>query len=504
MEIRYPQTILKKSPGTTDTEKYLGRLCQNTFLSMWSYPNIYRDQGKNSAKKEGKEICDLLVVFENHIIIFSDKECSFPKSGNIKIDWARWYRKAVKESAEQIWGAERWLLNHPDRVFLDKACLTKFPLSLPTNKEAKVHRIVVAHAASKECIAQMGGSGSLMIAPGIVGDMHCSDKSEECLPFAIGQIDSRKGYIHIFDDTSLDIVMNMLDTISDFTSYLERKEIFLANGKLVFAAGEEELLAYYLQHLGPDGNHDFVIEPDLTGLCIGEGLWKNFENHLQRKAQIEANRISYSWDKLIESFLQHLFAGTSYYLSDANTTQQEKGFRFLARENRTRRRMLALAINDLIKKTPINVRATRTVLPSREGDPYYVFLVFPKPEHIEYKKYREVRGEFLQRYCLITKLNFPAALDIIGIATETGYHEERSEDFVYYDARDWTEERKKEAQDIETELKELGLLGDRRTHAQRVKEYPEIESSKIKLKGAFRNTPCPCGSEKKYKKCHGA
>lgn len=291
MEIKYPQTILRKSEGLTDTEKYLGKLCQQSFLSMWSFPNLYLDQGNFKGKKEGKEICDLLVVFENHLIIFSDKGSAFPSSGNIQIDWSRWYRKAVREAAEQIYGGERWILHYPERVFLDKKCLQKFPLPIPVTKEAKVHRIVVARAASKHCIKQMGGSGSLMIVPRIIGDMHCSDKSRQCLPFAIGQVNPSKGYVHVFDDTSLDIVMKTVDTISDFISYLERKETFIASDKLVSAAGEEELLAYYLQHTNAIGMHDFELEPNLTGIVIGEGLWERFENHPQRKAQIEANKI---------------------------------------------------------------------------------------------------------------------------------------------------------------------------------------------------------------------
>ena len=39
--------------------------------------------------------------------------------------------------------------------------------------------------------------------------------------------------------------------------------------------------------------------------------------------------------------------------------------------------------------------------------------------------------------CLVTKLIYPAALDIVGVATETGIEAHRSEDLVYYDARTW-------------------------------------------------------------------
>jgi len=503
METKYPETILNKSKGTTDSEKYLSRLCQNTFLSMWSYPNIFRDQGKNTLKREGKEICDLFVVFENHIIIFSDKECSFPISRNIEDAWSRWYRKVVKKSAKQIWGAERWILNHPDRIFLDKTCQKKFPLSIPSINNAKIHRIIIAHAASKECISQLGGSGSLMIIPRITGEKHCSDKSNKCLPFAIGQVDPQKGYIHVFDDTTLDIVMKTLDTVSDFILYLERKEEFITSGKLLSAAGEEELLVYYLKKVDSDGRHDFIIDPDITDLTIDEGLWNDFTNSPQRRAQIEANEISYSLDKLIESFLTNIFNGTSYLLSHTNIAEQEKGLRLLARENRTRRRMLASAIHELLAKTPADMRSTRTLLPSNPGDPHYLFLLLPRHKNIEDKIYREVRGNLLQKYCMITKLKFPDAIHVIGIATESGLTKERSEDFLYLNARNWTEKENKQAQEFETELREIGMIGERKMSKQRIKEYPDVELPQNKLKGSFRNKVCPCGSGKKYKKCCG-
>jgi hypothetical protein len=36
---------------------------KKTFLNLWSYPNVFKVQNK------GKELCDLFVVFNNHIII---------------------------------------------------------------------------------------------------------------------------------------------------------------------------------------------------------------------------------------------------------------------------------------------------------------------------------------------------------------------------------------------------------------------------------------------------
>src|SRR5271154_3975523 len=109
------------SEGVTGSERYLARLCRRSFLSMWSYPGVFRDQKAAAAGKgDGKELCDLLVVFENHVIIFSDKNCQFNDALNLKIAWPRWFKKAIQNSARQVWGAERWIRQFPDRLFLDR------------------------------------------------------------------------------------------------------------------------------------------------------------------------------------------------------------------------------------------------------------------------------------------------------------------------------------------------------------------------------------------------
>jgi hypothetical protein len=165
-------TVLQRADGVTQAERYLKRLCDRSFLSLWSYPGVYRDQGHGAKGGDGKEVCDLLVVFQDHVIIFSDKDCAFPETGNLELDWSRWYKRAVLKSAEQLWGAERWIKSYPGRLFLDRACTQQFPIDLPDPATAKFHRIVVAHDASRRCGEELGGSGSLMIAPDVVGAAH--------------------------------------------------------------------------------------------------------------------------------------------------------------------------------------------------------------------------------------------------------------------------------------------------------------------------------------------
>ena len=75
-----------KAEGVTESERYLAKLANKSFLNLWSYPNTFRDQ-KQSGKGDGKEICDLLVVCDKHILIFSEKTIAWT-DGDLKCSLA--------------------------------------------------------------------------------------------------------------------------------------------------------------------------------------------------------------------------------------------------------------------------------------------------------------------------------------------------------------------------------------------------------------------------------
>ena len=497
--------------GVTNAERYLKQLCNRSFLSLWSYSGVHRNQLDSPTAKIGKEVCDLLVVFQDHMIIFSDKDCMYPTGDAEELNWKRWFKRAVQESAKQIWGAERWIKSNPQRLFLDTACTQRFPIALPDPAKATFHRVLVAHGISEKCKEILGGSGSLMIASDLIGPMHTASRSDGGRPFTIGQIDPTKGYVHIFDDRSLDVVLQTLDTITDFVAYLTKKEQFLQGEKTIWASGEDDLLGYYLKDINSKGEHDFIVPENASHVYIEEGFWNLFTRSSQRQHQVRANEVSYFWDMLIERFNKHILGGTQYYSTHPDVEQAEQVMRHLARESRTRRRMLARSLLSIVETTPSSMRRTRVIQPSGEGDPYYVFLLLPQFEKQPDDEYRIMRQHFLMACCMVTKLVYPDAQDIIGIATETGsvMNEHRSEDALYFDTRYWTEEQQAEAQKLQ---QNLGILTDVTTFAGVEQEYPSIPGESAQepnkrpvqsMKGRDRNTPCPCGSGKKYKKCCG-
>lgn len=506
-EVRY--TPVPRNEGVTEAEQYLQRLCEHSFLKLWSYPGVYRDQGLGQ-RTEGKELCDLLVVFGDDIVIFSDKQCAFPETGNLSQDWSRWFRKAVMKSAEQVLGAERWILDYPERLYLDRACKTPFPIAIPPRERARVHRVVVAHAVSERCRAFHGGTGTLMIMPYITGEAHYGYPTHPVIPFAVGDVNPSRGFVHVFDDQSLDTVLGTLDTFPDFVTYLTRKEELIRSGTVGGAAGEDELLAVYLTHTNEQG-HYFPIPDGATGVFFDEGFWKDFEQNPQRIAQIEANRISYLWDALIEEFGKHMLAGTSSFRSHADVREIEPALRYMAGESRVRRRMLADSLKAVMEREPsASLRhAVRVGGSKNTSDPWYVFLTLEQKPEDDEMEYRRKRRELLESYCLVARYLNPSVPAIVGIAMEPGFdREHRSEDVLAFDARDWSPEAEARARYLH---EEIGLLRERREFAYTINEYPAVPSKPQPVASTTkrdvgknpRNKLCPCGSGKKFKKCCG-
>jgi len=113
---------IKKSQGVTTTEKVLSNLCERTFLKLWSYPNPY--------KSDGKEACDLIAVFDNHVFLFFDRESrKFDDSKkDILNQWKRWEKEVIQKQIRTVKGARKYVLEHPDKLYLDPKQKTPLPI----------------------------------------------------------------------------------------------------------------------------------------------------------------------------------------------------------------------------------------------------------------------------------------------------------------------------------------------------------------------------------------
>ena len=241
-------------------------------------------------------------------------------------------------------------------------------------------------------------------------------------------------------------------------------------------------------------------------LGIEEELWDIFSNSYEYKVRRDRDAVSYSWDRLIEHFSADILNATQY-AAYSNLPQAgkfapaEKCMRLLAKEPRARRRYLSLAFADFLKKAPSSIPLTRVIESNEKGYPYYVFLLYPYLSDMPALEYREIRLRFLYAFCMVTKLVYPEALDIVGIATESkfGAHIPHSEDAIYISGQNWTEEHYAEARKFQKEYKFYTTVTKFRLSEQGY----STKASTSRVKGRERNKLCPCGSGKKYKKCCG-
>lgn len=458
---------MTKSQGKTPSEQYLASLCEKTFLSLWSYPNLFNDKGL------GKELCDLLVVFGNDIIIFSDKSCTFPTCSDSDLAWQRWYRRAILKSADQVFGAERYIKDNPTKLFLDPQATRTLPLELPPKQNMRFHRVVIALNASEPCKNYFGGgSGSLMIRPLLKDADHYSKDSEHYLPFSVGHVNSAKGFVHVFDDVSLDIVLQELDTIADFVEYLRKKESFVCSGSLIGASGEEDLLAYYLRNIENKEAREFTSafeQSPQPKILVDQGLWEEIQKHPQFIARNEANEISWFWDNLIEEFSRHYSKKT--LVAGNDNPELEQALRRLASETRFQRRYLSELYLERLRTTPPHMRSTRVLQAPNDPTTAYVFAFVPKRGETE-DNYRLVRRNILEILCGSAKIKFNELKTVIGIASTT-IGSAPSFDLISMDVSFWGEQEYAEAK---RELEEFQLM-----KAENVAwkdgvahEYPEV------------------------------
>jgi len=476
-QIRPP---VKKAEGVTESERYLAKLADKSFLNLWSYPSLFRDQ-KQATKGDGKELCDLLVVCGRHIIIFSEKTIKWP-DGDLNTAWSRWFRRAVQNSAKQAKGAERWIVDFPHRIFLDRECTVPFPIEFPKPKDQIIHRVIVARGASQACKEHLDeGSGSLTIKPNIVGINHCSNKTGSVQPFAIGDIDPSGSFVHIFDDVALDIVLSELDTVRDFTDYLEKRQSFIRSGQLAEAHGEENLLAFYAIRINDDGDHDFVSNDEKLPITIDRQRYQRFIEDPRYLAKKEADKISYFWDMLIKVFTDHMLDGTSITLDDYkfDLKKNELGARYMALQPRFIRRALGEVVKGALELGMEHDRYFRVMFGrahSKENETAFFIQTFKYLDWMEnkggYEQYRRKRTESSAVYAKGLLVRYPHLKRVVGISREPPKQGRGiSEDMIYAEQAEWTDEdRRGIIHDCKTYGVLQGELKERQWHGE---EFPE-------------------------------
>lgn len=450
---------ITKSSGTTPTERMLAQLCEQTFLRLWSYPNPYRD--------DGKELCDLLAVFGEHVFIFFDREGQHftKKNRQPEENWLQWKREVVDRQVKSAHGAARYLRSGRG-VFLDAKREVPFPIGVPTDRMI-VHKIIVAHGAKDACAAFSEDNvyGSLAVSYG------GRDEGPD-IPFMVRL--PKSDPVHVLDSHTLPIILGELDTFTDLVWYLTAKtDAIAALDRLVYC-GEEDLLAHYFLNFDETARRHYIgtKKADANSIMIAEGEWKDFMTREEYRNKKEADKSSYFWDELIQRTSQNALNGT--LLGDAKLLEGKSAIHEMAREPRFIRRTIVDLILRTIRSFPDTVAwGARQVslLPSFLEDRAYVFLQLWLKD--EYKRSdptcRETRQAMLKIACGAAKNRLDKLNTVIGIAIDAPkFARQSAEDFLLMDCRRWPEETRAYYAEANRELKffDSPSMTEERIHVQ--------------------------------------
>jgi hypothetical protein len=389
----------------TPTEKFIADLCEDTFLSFWSFPNPI-------GKKLDKELCDVLVICDPDIIIFSVKEINIKDSGNYEVDAERWERNAIDESVKQIYGAERILRQKEEVLLKDKSTKIK----LPSKEIRNIYRVAVAFGRGEKFSMKTGDFG--------------------------------KGFVHCFDERSVQIILQELDTISDFIDFLKAKEEFTSRGIRQIAFSSEDYLAMYL-------HNGFDIPEGVDLIQIDSEYWTDYSKSKEYQEEQKLNKISYLWDELIQTLYYDFKDNT--LINEVGRDELEMALRHMNRENRFGRRQMSQSLIEVIgdEKTKPSIKA-RIIYSTLEGSNIiYVFMTRPNND-------RDFGVKELHLRCLVARSLFKDRSIVIGIGIDP-YNKGKgfSKDLLYMDLTNWTEEQNKEADIIK---EELGYFRTPKTH----------------------------------------
>ncbi|RYZ84118.1 MAG: hypothetical protein EOP06_18695 [Proteobacteria bacterium] len=321
-------------------------------------------------------------------------------------------------------------------------------------------------------------------------------------PFLLAQ-PSNDEFCHVIDEVALDRILRFLDTAPDFIRYIDQKQRFLSEVAIVDASSEQDILAWYLTTYNDEEEHAFPTFSSSSAVTVPKHLWNSFENSAQYGAWMEANRISYGYDDIIERFFRHHTQGTQYFREhQLGTAQMKLLLRFFASMDRFQRRIISEKISSWVHviRGKTDFRFTTVIIPTRPQSPFMGILVMSKLSYApEYADFRKARRTLLEGLAHAIKHVYPRAEDILCLAIDSS-PDGQSEDALYLDAREWSPEQAEIGRSMH---EDAGLLANTRVDKKDRWEFPVYEEQTLgnSVRKQGRNDRCQCGSGKKFKNC---
>lgn len=397
------------------SESFLQGLAERTFLKLWAIPNTFY--------APGKELTDLIVPFGDDVIIISDKACYFDVKINRDLAWSRWYSRSIKDSVRQLRTAKQRIERQPDKIFIDSQANQPLPLQFSSCNTRRYHLVAIARPDLDPSSVPPHWPGLTYVSDG------------KAAPFRIGELQTAGQIVHIFDGSTIDLLLKMLDTAPDFIAYLNgRAQRMLEADEYEFF--ESDLLAATL--IGYDFETGILPTPPPLEVII-PGIWESFILHENAERRQKADAPSQIIDAFIERHHKE-YVGERFLYEKPTFKEHEYAMRLLAAESRFARRIIAHELHDILKESDQSTFWASTVPSPTVPHLRYVWLTYPK-RTVELTD--EVADhfliEYLQKYVFVAQGLFDQTL-VLGICLPNREANDTAEYVVVHDGSSWSDE----------------------------------------------------------------
>ena len=421
-------------------EEFVNGIAFNSFIEYWCYPSPKDEYG------DKKEICDLLILFGNNLIIISVKNYEF------KDFYSRYFRQTIDKAVKQIYGAERKLFNNDRDIFIKhpKREIERFPKERIKN----IYRVIVN------------------LGEGV-----------RFYPFNKETKDEK--FITLLDKEAFQTIVQELDTIPDFLEYLSKGELLFKDKIVTILPGEEDdfptetvqqFFEYAQKQFNPNEKQSILIsgtEHDILAHYLKnertfpeyiqsneynemfvqlDGNWNDFNQRKEVKEKRNLDQNSYFLDELVKREILTHYNENSVELATA-----------IMSFNRFNRRVIS---NSFLQFFHVYEDVKGNFLARRYADFDGVGIVFAfYPQEMPQEMVNTLLGIALDSFCVYSNYK---SKSMILIATTNEFKQ-----FKMGLIKDIMPFSKKKEQKIKKEIELLGWFTNHQEIKVTEKEYPD-------------------------------
>lgn len=368
-----------------DAEKNISDIFRKSLLNYWIIPNPY--------KSNKEELCDIMIVFKEYIIIISDKSCGYSKqeSKSSHKKWAN-FCDGLSKSKKQLESAMEYIKNNPKEIYIDNDSKCKIHRNIKINKDTKFLLITSVSKWSNIVRENLKNDGSLIFNNSEDFINNGLSRKQPRNIFNLQNFKKDGFFYHMIDDLNLSRILKNINTIPDLIEYLLYRENMFQKIDVSGKTEKDILLPFlekkakYIYNLLLGGNGSFKIKiEELDSNIDFFNDYKEYKQYIKKEKIINVeqqykliNSGSFFYDFLL-SYMSSI-ANENYQIDKGFSTPMNEdpseAFDIIAGFSRLERICITNSIHRKYEDMFLDLKKEKSVKPIQLPNGNYVYIFF--------------------------------------------------------------------------------------------------------------------------------